>query len=161
MDRDQMQQALEALHPASFAWAMTCCGFDRARAEDVLQTAYLKVLDGRAVFSGRSSLKTWFFAVLRNTAAQQGRVSRLRRLFPISETVPTPEARVDHQQRQAEVRHALARLSTRQREVLDLVFFHELTVEQAAEVMAVGVGSARVHYARGKKAMSRHLRGSR
>ena len=45
--------------------------------------------------------------------------------------------------------------------MLDLVFFHELTVEQAAEVMGVGVGSARVHYARGKKAMARHLGVSR
>jgi DNA-directed RNA polymerase specialized sigma24 family protein len=49
---------LERLHPAAFGWALSCCRWDRAAAEDVLQASYLKLLDGRARFDGRSSLKT-------------------------------------------------------------------------------------------------------
>ncbi|HEX6836121.1 MAG TPA: sigma factor, partial [Polyangia bacterium] len=68
IDRARASELAE-LHPASFAWALTCCGFDRQEAEDVLQTAYLKILDGRARFDGRSTFKTWLFAVVRHTAA--------------------------------------------------------------------------------------------
>jgi RNA polymerase sigma factor (sigma-70 family) len=49
------------------------------------------------------------------------------------------------------VRQALGRLAVRQREVLDLVFFHGLTIEEAAQVMGVALGTARVHYQRGKR----------
>jgi RNA polymerase sigma factor (sigma-70 family) len=55
---------------------------------------------------------------------------------------------------------ALWRLSRRQREVLELVFYHGMTVDEAAGVMEVSVGSARQHYDRGKKRM-RELWGHR
>jgi len=158
---EELKQELEALHAASFAWTLTCCGFDRSLAEDVLQTTYLKILDGRAVFKGRSSLKTWLFAVIRNTAAQQRRARLLRRLLPLPSTTQSPAQQAEDSERRAQVRRALNALARRQREVLDLVFFHELTVEQAAQVMGVRVGSARVHYHRAKRALRQRLEDSR
>ena len=80
MDPTEAQRELEQLHSASFGWAMACCQRERELAEDVLQNAYLKVLDGRARFDGRAGFKTWFFAVIRRTAADERRRSVLRRL---------------------------------------------------------------------------------
>jgi len=51
----------------------------------------------------------------------------------------------------------LLRLSPRQRELLHLVFYQELTIEEAAGVLGISVGSARVHYERGKAAVRRML----
>src|SRR5436190_19282193 len=53
-----LRSSLESLHEASFAWAMCCCRFVRSEAEDTLQLAYMKVLEGRARFGGRSSFRT-------------------------------------------------------------------------------------------------------
>src|SRR5947207_11080473 len=80
MDIAELKAELEVLHSASFGWAMNCCRRDRAEAEEVLQTVYLKILEGKARFRGESSLKTWLFAVIRKTAATEYRRTLLRRL---------------------------------------------------------------------------------
>jgi RNA polymerase sigma-70 factor, ECF subfamily len=145
---------LAALHSASFSWALACCGYDRAEAEDVLQTAYLKMIDGRAKFDGRSSLRTFLFAVIRNTAADARRRSFVLRLFAPAPAAPPPDASVDR----ARIIGALQKLSPRQREVLELVFYHDHSVEEAAGVMGVTVGSARQHYDRGKTRLAELLK---
>jgi RNA polymerase sigma-70 factor (ECF subfamily) len=158
------EQCLEELHPASFGWAVQCCGGDRQEAEDVLQTTYLKVLDGRARFGGRSSVKTWLFAVIRQTAAERRRARWVREIVALrwrnghpAPPAPTPEALTGDAERARGLRAALAVLPARQREVLHLVFYQDLTVEEAAEVLGLSVGSARTHYHRGKAALRERL----
>jgi RNA polymerase sigma factor (sigma-70 family) len=164
MDDVELRVQLERVHADCFGWAMSCCGRDRDDAEEVLQTVYLSVLDGRARYDARSSFRTWMFGVIRRTAASERRRAWLRGLLVEREAVRgkgeagsfaydafvAPDAEVESESRRDGLRHALTRLSGRQREVLQLVFYHDLTVEEAAGVMRVSVGSARTHYARGK-----------
>ena len=49
-----MKRDLAALHDSAYGWALSCCAFDEQEAKDVLQSAYLAVIEGRARFSGRS-----------------------------------------------------------------------------------------------------------
>ena len=165
---EDIKAQLGELHEASFRWASTCCGGDEDAAADVLHSAYVKVLSGGARFEGRSALKTWFFSVIRNTALERYRKSsrRLRLLERWFEAggatethrpEPHPVERLASDQRAAAVRQALEGLSSKQREVLELVFFHELTIEQAASVLELKLGTARTHYARGKKHMLEKL----
>jgi RNA polymerase sigma-70 factor (ECF subfamily) len=161
MDEAALRDQLAACHEDAFAWAVHCSGLNRGEVEDVLQTAYLKVLDGRARFDGRSAFRTWLFAVIRRTAADHRRWRRLRelRLVPMgSDHVahaadPAPDRPVHDSERRGLLEGALAKLPERQRQVLLLVFYHGCTVEEAARVMGVAVGSARTHYARGKDRM--------
>src|SRR5688572_23653093 len=73
MNQTALEQQLAALHADSFVWAMTCCDHRRADAEDALQSAYLRVLDGSATYRGASAFRTWLFAVIRRTAAEERR----------------------------------------------------------------------------------------
>ena len=154
----ELRRELAAHHRDAFAWALNCCRRNRTDAEDVLQATYLKVLEGRARFDRRSTFTTWLFGVVRLTAADQRRRRFLRDLVmaraaveeSFREPAPAADADLGHAQRRAALERALVVLPHRQREVLLLVFYHELTVEDAARVMSIGVGSARQHYARGK-----------
>jgi RNA polymerase sigma factor (sigma-70 family) len=168
MDEIELKQQLERVHADCFGWAMACCGRDRDDAEEVLQTVYLNVLDGRAHYDARSSFRTWLFGVIRRTAASERRKTWLRGLLLVREartlepqTPASPDAVIELEERRDGLQHALNHLAARQREVLELVFYHDLTVEDAAGVMGVSVGSARTHYARGKARLAAQLGHSR
>jgi RNA polymerase sigma factor (sigma-70 family) len=159
MDRTNFREELERMHGASFGWALWCCGHRREEAEDVLQSAYLKVFDGAARFDGRSSPRTWFFGVIRRTAAERERRQWMRRqLFdrwlvrePPALPAPGPEAMACESEMRRNLLRAVAELSTRQRQVLHLVFYQELTIEEASRVMNLSLGTARTHFDRGKR----------
>ena len=168
MDRFALERELEALHVQSFAWALVCCGHHRADAEDALQTVYLRILDGEARFEARSTFRTWLFGVIRRCAAQQRRrrwwAGPFRNGGP-HEGRPDPRPGADQvieqDERAARLMAALRALPRRQQEVLELVFYHEMTIAEAGEVIGVSIGTARTHYERGKKSMSRLLSGER
>ena len=124
-----LKTKLEEHHRDAFGWALSCCDWDRTLAEDVLQSSYLKVLDGRARFAGRSSFKTWLFAVIRRTSAEHRRRTAMSRLLPLGlVSEPTDTARLDPiddlmiSERNARLIGALGKLPRRQQEVLNLVF---------------------------------------
>ena len=150
-----------ATHDASFGWALRCCGYDRAEADEVLQTAYLKILDGRARFDGRSQPRTFLFGVIRHTASERRRRERVRWLAPKRPTLPepplAPDETIGRSQETDTLLRAMARLGRRQQEVLHLVFYGDMTIENAAGVMGIGVGTARTHYTRGKQRLRKFL----
>jgi RNA polymerase sigma factor (sigma-70 family) len=163
MDRAALERALEELHAQSFAWARVCCGRSRADAEDVLQNAYLKVLEGSARYEGRASFRTFLFGVIRYTAAHERRRMWLRGWtngngsHAHADPRPRADAAVENGERNEQLRAALRTLPRRQLEVLELVFYHDMTIEEAGTVMQVSLGTARTHYERGKKNLLRRL----
>jgi RNA polymerase sigma-70 factor (ECF subfamily) len=170
MQRAELERELERLHAACWGWALACCARDRDTAEETLQSAYLKILSGQARFDGRSELKTWVFGVVRRTAHEEMRRRSARgrreqsdeiRLSEAADAAPAADAAATIAEERAGLIAALALLSPRQREVLELVFYHDMTIEEAAAVMRISLGSARTHYDRGKKAMAIALAPSR
>ena len=161
MTPEELAQTLERLHEQSFGWALSCCGWDRPVAEDALQTAYVRIVSGTARYEGRSSFRTWLFGVIRRVSQEQRRRQRVDHGRSVSVDAidrahavnPDPMRQLVQKDASRRLRGALSKLPERQREVLHLVFYEDMTIAEAADVMGVSLGSARTHYHRGKMRM--------
>jgi RNA polymerase sigma-70 factor (ECF subfamily) len=169
MNDAELRARLESVHSDSFGWALACCRRDRDDAEEVLQMAYLAVLDGRARYDGRSAFRTWLFGVIRLTASSLRRQRWSRRVL-LDRNVHRLDGPAEHlsletaivqDDRASRLREALEQLSVRQQDVLQLVFYHGLTVDEAAVALGITPGSARTHYARGKARLAELLHSER
>ena len=110
---------------------------DRAAAEDVTAAAFERAWKKRRTFdAGRGSPRGWLFGIARHAALDELR--RRKRVLAASEDTADPDALaledgVDDAMRRATVRAALRDLEPRDRELVALKFYGELSnVELAA-----------------------------
>ncbi len=153
------RSALEAIHSQVFGWALSRCDYDQAAAEDLMQQAYIELLTGKARFEKRSSLKTFVFAVIQNLARSRYRriASRLRLVQAAGAEIAEGSAQPVEPEENAGLWEAVQTLPQRQRDIIELVFCRDMTIEAASNVMGVTTGTGRVHYERAKKALRNKL----
>ena len=128
-----------------------------------MQQAYVEVLSGRARFDNKSTLKTFVFGVVQNLARSRFRRlavhMRLVKTYAISPAEDTaPDVEKDHYE-QRRIWRAVESLPRRQRDITELVFCRDMTIEAASAVMGVSIGTGRVHYDRAKKTLAGALAG--
>jgi RNA polymerase sigma-70 factor, ECF subfamily len=128
---------------------------DAALAEDIVSDVFLDVWRQADGFKAKSRVSTWLLAIARYKAlsAQRGR-SREQlddgAASAIADPADDAETILDHQDRSAIIRQCLSQLSAIHREVLDLVYYHDKSVEEVAEIVGVSSGTVktRMFYAR-------------
>jgi RNA polymerase sigma-70 factor (ECF subfamily) len=126
-----------------------------ATAEDLVSEVFLEVWRLAGRFEARSQVSTWLLAIARNKAIS---VLRARSTDELDdETVGTIEDQSEGQDRvletkdrNAALRGCLAELSSAHREIIDLVYFHERSVEEVSEILAIPASTVktRMFYAR-------------
>lgn len=149
---------LSELHAEAYRWALHLTDYNPTEAEELVQTAYLRVLEGAARFRGEAALKTWLFGVIRNVA-RESRRKRYREVTlddDYQANMVGSEDVEDHSEA-ARIQLALQELPERQREVATLVFFRDLSIAEAAEVLGLTIGTARTHYERAKQNLAKNL----
>jgi len=151
------RSALEAIHGQVFGWALSRCNYEQMVAEDLVQQAYMELLTGKARYEGHSSLKTFVFSVVQNLA--RNRFRRLAtRMRLVQQAVPENDvAELNEPVEHSGLWRAVQDLPQRQRDIIELVFCRDLTIEEASRVMGVSTGTGRVHYDRAKKTLKDRL----
>ena len=126
-------------------------------AEDLISEVFLDVWRQADRFEGRSAVTTWLLAIARFKA-----LSALRRrpdeeldeetAAAIEDPSDTPEVAIEKKDKGHVLRQCLDCLSPEHREIIDLVYYHEKSVEEAAEIVGIPANTVktRMFYARKK-----------
>lgn len=128
----------------------------RQLAEEVLQDVMLAVWDNAHKFEARSKVKTWLLVIARNRAINATRRKKLplidiNQVFDLSSDETGPMEAVVRHEEQDKVRAAIKKLPEGQREVLVLVFYHQLTGPEVAEVLDISEGTVKSRLHRAKE----------
>ena len=128
---------------------------DESTAEDLISEVFLDVWRQAGRFEGRSAVSTWLLAIARFKA-----LSALRRrpdeelddetAAGIEDTSDNPETALEKKDKSALIRKCLTGLSAEHREIIDLVYYHEKSVEEVAEIVGIPENTVktRMFYAR-------------
>ena len=132
----------------------------RHEAEDLVQTAFLRVWQGAARWEPKAKFSTWLYRVLHNLCMDRFR-ARGERFEPSAEELadesPGSEERMQGMQLEARVRAALAALPARQRAALVLCYYEERSQAEAAALLGVSEGALESLLSRGRAAMRKWL----
>jgi RNA polymerase sigma-70 factor, ECF subfamily len=132
---------------------------NEATAEDLISEVFLDVWRQAEKFEGRSTVSTWMLSIARFKA-----LSTLRRrseeelddeaAAAIEDLADDPEVALAKKDKGAVLRQCLTRLSTEHREIIDLVYYHEKSVEEVAGIVGIPEATVktRMFYARKKLA---------
>jgi RNA polymerase sigma-70 factor (ECF subfamily) len=136
---------------------------ERARAEDLLQETFLRVVKGAAGWEPRASVRTWLFTIARNLAADEARRRVFRETEPLDaprDGAPAPAARVADEARAPDdaagdalvrprLEAALSALPPEQREVFLLREHAGLSFPEIAEATGANENTvkSRLRYA--------------
>jgi len=132
---------------------------DEALAEDLLSDVFLDVWRQAATFEARSSASTWLLAIARYKALSARRRRTDAELddkiaTTVADPADNPEVMLQKKDRAARLRQSLASLSPEHGEVIDLVYYHDKSVKEVAEIVGVAEATVktRMFYARRKLA---------
>jgi RNA polymerase sigma-70 factor (ECF subfamily) len=136
---------------------------NQATAEDLISEVFLDVWRQAGKFEGRSAVSTWMLSIARFKA-----LTSLRRRTEedlddetaerIEDQSDDPEATLAKKDKGAVLRRCLTALSTEHREIIDLVYYHEKSVEEVAEIVGIPEATVKTRMFYARKKLSRLMK---
>ena len=130
---------------------------NEATAEDLISEVFLDIWRQAGKFEGRSQVSTWMLSIARFKALSVLRKRPEEELDEetaerIEDQSDDPETTLAKKDKGALLRQCLTALSAEHREIIDLVYYHEKSVEEVAGIVGIPEATVktRMFYARKK-----------
>lgn len=131
---------------------------DRGLAEEILQDTLLAVWTGARTYKGQGSMRSWLYGIARRQAHNSLRRAKLpltdaAELESIRSPGPDPEEAALAAATRDNLTRAIAALTPVLRETLMLTMVHELSYQEAADVLQVPIGTIRSRLSNARRAL--------
>ena len=124
-------------------------------AADLVSEVFLDVWRQAGRFQGRSQVTTWLLAIARNKALSAMRRRSTEELdeeaaAAIEDPQDNPEVTFQNRRKAEVLLNCLTKLSPAHREIIDLVYYHEKSIDEVAEIVGIPPNTVktRMFYAR-------------
>ena len=136
---------------------------DASVAEDLVSQVFLDVWRTAGQFEGRSQVSTWLLAIARFkalTALRRRGEEELddEKAAAIEDNADDPEVTLAKKDKGAVLRQCLTRLSAEHREIIDLVYYHEKSIAEAAAIVGIPDNTVKTRMFCARKHLARLLR---
>jgi RNA polymerase sigma-70 factor, ECF subfamily len=158
-------QVLFARHRTNiYRWLFRFVG-NETGAEDLLSDVFFDVWQQAGRFEGRSAVTTWLLSIARFKALS---ARRRRTDAALDETIETTvadsadnaEVALEKKHQGEVLRAAMNKLSREHREIIDLVYYHEKSVDEAAKVLGIPSATVKTRMFYARKKLAEHVQGA-
>lgn len=137
---------------------------DQSIAEDLVSQVFLDVWRTAGQFEGRSQVSTWLLSIARFKALSALRQRRFEDIdqndvLDIADESENPEAKLDRTKTGELLRSCIAKLSPAHREIIDLVYYHEKSVEEAGAIIGIPQATVKTRMFYARKQLADMLKG--
>ena len=140
-DRLAMQVLYARHHVRVFRFVLRLVQ-DEATAEDLISEVFLEVWRHADRFERRSTVSTWMLGIARFKALAARRRRRAEVLddktaAAIADPADNPATELEKKDIGTLIRKCLTKLPARHREIIDLAYYHEKSLEEVAEIVGI------------------------
>ncbi len=138
---------------------------DATTAEDLVSQVFLDVWRTAMQFQGRSQVSTWLLSIARFkalTAMRQRRFEDIDQedVRQIPDGTDTPETSLDRSDTSAILRACVAKLSPAHREIINLIYYHEKSVEEVGQIIGIPQSTVKTRMFYARKQLANLLKGA-
>lgn len=134
---------------------------DTAEAEDACQEAFVKAHRALGSFRDGAAFRPWLLRIVSNEAKNRRRSANRRLRLAVRahppQSAPDPEEAALTEETRSMILAAFEQLPTKDREVVGLRYFLDLSLEETAGALAVPVGTVKSRLSRALDRLEQHL----